>query len=166
MDEIAMLRCVAWENSPFPNSINFTKYPNGFTDILDKDSLHFFSVNQQDEIIAAARLTRLEDLTQLPYPKIFTSYPLWPVERPFLFYSRLVIHPAYRKKGLKEKLDSIRIRYQSDHSIPFSVATATAGRVEELRRYGFRKIATVSKEIDPLFPFEHGELLLLKEIKL
>jgi hypothetical protein len=98
LDEIARLRCIAWEDSPFPNSINFTKYPNGFTDSLDMDSIHFYAVNQENEIIAAARLTMLEDLSQLPYPKIFTSYPSWPMERPFLFYARLVIHPAYRKK--------------------------------------------------------------------
>jgi len=167
LEEIFRLRCLAWENSPFPNSINFTKYPNGFQDILDESSIHFYSTNQKDEIIAAARLTVLNSLEALPYPKIFTSFDIWPSERPFLFYSRLVIHPEYRKQGLKQKFDRIRVKYQLDHLIPFSIATATIARATDISLYGFQTIATVTKETDQLFPFEHRELLLLlKDIKL
>jgi hypothetical protein len=161
LDEIFRLRCLAWENSPFPNSINFTKYPNGFSDTLDYRSVHFYSTNLKEEIIGAARLTTLNNLEDLPYPKIFTSFNIWPTERPFLFYSRLVIHPDYRKQGLKQKFDKIRVQYQLDNLIPFSVATATNGRATDISQYGFKTIATVSKETDQLFPFEHRELLLL-----
>jgi len=167
LDEICKLRCLAWENSPFPSAINFVNYPNGYEDALDKKSIHFYSVNQNDEIIGSARLTILNSLDELPYPKVFTTFKVWPAERPFLFYSRLVIHPDYRKNGLKEQMDKIRVRYQFEHAISFSVATATCKRAGDISQYGFKTIATVSKETDRLFPFEHRELLLLlQDIKL
>ncbi len=167
LPEIYNLRCVAWENGPFPNSINFTNYPNGFQDKLDVQSIHFFSTNWHDEIIAAARLTVLHHFEDLPYPKIFTSFSDYPRERPFLFYSRLVIHPAYRKIGLKQKMDKIRLQYQQDHRFAFAVATATEGRANELLQYGFRKVAAIAQNMDPDFPFSHQEiLLLLQDIQL
>jgi hypothetical protein len=166
LDEIYKLRCTAWEQSPYPNSINFEKFPNGYSDTLDEKSIHFVSFNSSNEIIAASRLTVLHHFEDLPYPKIFTSVNDWPKERPFLFYSRLVIHPNYRKLGLKEKMDKTRIEYQLQNSIYFSVATATKERAEELTHYGFTSIATASKKTDALFPFEHSELLLLLHIKL
>ena len=171
LDEIFRLRCLAWENSPFPSAINFSNYPNGFEERIDKDSIHYYCLNQNDEVIAAARLTLLNSLEDLPYPKLFTSLRIWPNERPFLFYSRLVIHPDYRKNGLKEKLDRIRIQYQLENAIPFSLATATEGRANDLSQYGFKTVANVSKDTDKLFPFEQRSLLLLlllllQEIKL
>lgn len=161
LNEIYKLRCIAWEQSPYPNSINFEKFPNGYSDTLDDRSIHFVSFGSSNEIIAASRLTVLHDFEELPYPKIFTNVKHWPYQRPFLFYSRLVIHPNYRKQGLKEKMDSIRVKYQYDNEINFSVATSTQERAVELSRYGFNSIATVSKKMDSLFPFEHRELLLL-----
>jgi hypothetical protein len=163
LEEIYKLRCLAWENSPNPGSINFTKYPKGFFDHLDKKSIHFFSVNERNEIIAASRITIVNAFEELPYPAIFKMYKSWPSERPFLFFSRLVIHPGYRKMGLKEKMDKIRLKYQTENRVAFSVMTGSERRAHELAAHGFKTVATVSREIDPTFPFEHRELLLFKQ---
>lgn len=160
LQEIYDLRCLAWENGPYPDGVNFKNYPNGFSEELDKKSIHFVVCNEDSKIVASSRLTLLNDFDELPYPKIFSSI-LYPEQRPFLFYSRLVVHPDYRKNGIKEKMDKIRIQYQKDNQISFSVATATFGRTSELLNYGFQKVAEVSQDTDPNFPFKHGELLLL-----
>lgn len=161
LQEIYNLRCLAWENGPYPDGVNFKNYPNGFYEKIDEKSIHFVIYNGDKEIIAASRLTHIQEFEELPYPKVFTSFSVYPNERPFLFYSRLVIHPNYRKMGLKQKMDKIRLQYQKDNQIAFSVATATDGRTKELIQYGFQKVADVAKDIDPDFPFKHAELLLL-----
>lgn len=161
LPEIYRLRCLAWQNSPSAHLINFKKYPDGFQDTIDLQSLHFCSVNQQDEIIGAARLTLAHRFEELPYSKIFSVTDHWPAERPFLYYSRLVIHPGYRKTGLKEKLDRVRISYQQQHRIAFSVTTVLERRAAELETYGFKKIATVSPDSDKTYPFERDALLCL-----
>lgn len=168
LDEIFRLRCLAWENSPFPNSINFTKYPNGFSDTLDDRSIHFYSTNLKGKIIGAARLTTLNNLEDLPYPKIFTSFDIWPTERPFLFYSRLVIHPEYRKQGLMQKFDYIRVKYQLDNLIAFSIATANKDRLGSLCSYGWKVLNEIPSDIEENYSFKGTNHLLLhlKDIKL
>lgn len=167
LQEIYKLRCTAWEVSPYPDGVNFKNYPNGFSEELDKTSIHFVSFNEEDKIIAASRLTIISDFSELPYPDVFTLFSDYPKEKPFLFYFRLVIHPDYREIGLKEKMDRIRLQYQKENQIAFPVATATDGRTKELMKYGFQKVANLAEDIDPNFPYKHKELLLLlKDIKL
>lgn len=169
LPEIYHLRVFAWENSPSPASIDRKNYPNGFFDSLDKNAVHWVSYDDSGRIIAAARLAIIQNIEDLPYPRIFDHFEL-PPDRPFLLYSRLVIHPDYRKSGLKEKFDSVRMRFQIDNGYPFSIATAGPVRAKELPRYGWRELGDVSELDDSRFPFGKERslllLLLLHEIKL
>ena len=158
--EIFDLRVYAWEKSPSPANINRETYPNGFFDELDETAVHWVSLNTDGKIIAAARLAIIYDINELPYPQIFVNVEL-PAERPFLFYSRLVIHPEYRKWGLKEKFDLFRLRYQVENKFAFSVATASQTRTKELLKYGWQDCADVTDVKGYSFPFGKERSLLL-----
>lgn len=166
LQEIYDLRVFAWENSPSPANINRENYPNGFFDKLDETAIHWVSFDADGKIIASARLAIINDVNELPYPQIFENVSL-PAERPFLFYSRLVIHPEFRKCGLKEKFDLVRLRYQVENKYAFSVATANPNRTKELLKYGWKDCGDVSVYKDSLFPFGYERsLLLLRDVKL
>jgi len=122
---------------------------------------HWICTEPNGTIVAAARLTLVWDFQELPYPDIFRKYNGWPADRPFYFYSRLVIHPEHRKKGLKEVLDRARIKTHQTSGVAFGTATASINRTRELARYGFKGVESVSVEDDPLFPFDNEILLLL-----
>lgn len=166
LQEIYDLRVFAWENSPSPANINRENYPNGFFDKLDETAIHWVSFDADGKIIASARLAIINDVNELPYPQIFENVSL-PAERPFLFYSRLVIHPEFRKCGLKEKFDLVRLRYQVENKYAFSVATANPNRTKELLKYGWKDCGDISVYKDSLFPFGYERsLLLLRDVKL
>lgn len=166
LQEIFDLRVYAWENSPSPANINRETYPNGFFDKLDETAIHWVSFDENRKIIAAARLAIINDINELPYPQIVAHVSL-PAERPFLFYSRLVIHPDYRKQGLKEKFDLVRLRYKVENQIAFSVATANPNRTIELLKYGWKDCADVTDVKGYSFPFgKERSLLLLRDAKL
>lgn len=167
LQEIFDLRVYAWENSPSPANINKETYPNGFFDKLDEMAIHWVSFDENGKIIASARLAIINDVNELPYPQIFANIGL-PSQRPFLFYSRLVIHPDYRKIGLKEKFDIVRLRYQVENIVAFSVATASQSRTKELLKYGWKDLCEVNEHMDKAFPFvkERSLLLLLNDVKL
>ncbi len=168
LQEIFDLRVYAWENSPSPANINRETYPNGFFDKLDETAIHWVSFDENGKIIAAARLAIINDVNELPYPQIFADVSL-PSARPFLFYSRLVIHPEFRKCGLKEKFDSVRLRYQVENKYAFSVATANPNRTKELLEFGWKDSGEATVYKDSHFPFGKERsllLLLLRDVKL
>lgn len=168
LQEIFDLRVYAWENSPSPANINRETYPNGFFDKLDETAIHWVSFDADGKIIAAARLAIINDVNELPYPQIFTNIEL-PSERPFLFYSRLVIHPEFRKLGLKEKFDRIRLQFQIENQFAFSVATASQNRAKEMLQYGWNDCADITDVKGYSFPFGKERsllLLLLRDVKL
>lgn len=161
LPEIFDLRVFAWENSPSTSNINRENFPNGLFDRLDETAIHWVSLDEAGGIVAAARLAAVNDVSELPFPKIFAGLEL-PPERPFLYYSRLVIHPDYRKQGLKEKLDRIRLCYKLANNFAFSLATASQNRAAQLAKYGWKDRAEVSEKIDSDFPFGKEVLMLLR----
>lgn len=162
LQEIYDLRVLAWENSPDSDNINSTKYPNGFSDELEYKSIHIIATDAQDTIVGAARLTICDALDELPYPGIFKAYEhLMPAERPFLFYSRLVVHPDYRKTELRKMFDDFRINYILKSDFTFVLASAKPNRILQILPYGFQEIGIASNKIDPNYPFSEDALLLL-----
>jgi len=169
LQEIFDLRVFAWENSPGADNVNSLKYPNGFSDDLEDISIHIISTNCFGKIIAAARLTVCDSLDQLPYPGIFKAYAhLMPKERPFLFYSRLVIHPDYRKTDLRKMFDDFRALKHIELNIPFGLVTVKPKRLLQILPYGFKELGKTYPELDSTYPFtsEHALLLLLQDISL
>lgn len=160
LPEIYRLRVLAWENSPGKDSINSTKYPDGYRDHLEERSIHYISTNSNDEIIGAARLTVCQSYDELPYPGIFKAYEdKLPKERPFAFYSRLVLHPEYRKAGLARQLDEMRVSYQHQHSIMFGLVTIKPNRQIGLEQLDFCKLGDVMLEADPTYPFSREHMV-------
>lgn len=92
--------------------------------------------------MAAARLTLCQHLSELPYQSMFKwSFDKIPTTSPFLFYSRLVIHPSFRKRGLRQQFDEIRLRKQMDMAVPFGLVTINRKRQLQLAEYGFEFLA-------------------------
>ncbi len=170
LQEIYDLRVLAWENSPGKENINSTKYPDGYSDNLEDNSIHIIAEDRDNKIIGAARLTVCQDLDELPYPGIFKAFEyLMPNERPFLFYSRLVIHPDFRKTELRKRFDDFRVKMQMELKIQFGIATVKPKRLVQILPYGFKELGKTSPELDESYPFtsEHALLLLLpKDIQL
>lgn len=163
LQEIYNLRVFAWENSPGKENVNAEKYPNGYRDNLEDISIHIISTNEIGEIIGAARLTVCDSLDQLPYPGIFKAYEhLMPKERPFLFYSRLVIHPDYRKTGLRKIFDDFRIKKHMELGISFGLVTVKPKRLLQIVPYGFKELGKTYPEFDNTYPFTSEHALLLR----
>lgn len=158
LPEIFMLRVDAWENSPRSHVINSEKYPNGFFDNLEVTGLHWVAENEQGQIIAAARGNVLHSFDELPYPGIVKGFDL-PDDRPFFFYSRLVVNSDYRKNGLANKLDVLRINYQKENDINFGIVTATDKRIGALKKMGFISLGEVTANAYLNFIIESGMLI-------
>ena len=158
LQEIFDLRVYAWENSPSPVNINKRTYPNGLFDKLDQSAIHKVSYNKNNEIIAAERVNILHDLKELPYPEQFMNVSL-PDERPFLYSSRLVIHPDYRKIGIKELYDNARLRFQVENNFAFSLATTFTHRTKELTKFGWQDYGET--KLIKNYPFSRSESVLI-----
>jgi predicted GNAT family N-acyltransferase len=67
LPEIYQLRVEAWEASPNAYIINQAKYPAGFADEFDEDSIHLIALSADDEIVSACRLTVFKSMLNYPY---------------------------------------------------------------------------------------------------
>lgn len=151
LQEIYDLRVVAWENSSNPSSINRTNYPNGLSEAIDSSATHFI-VEHNARIVASARVSFHAALEELPYPHVFQGYNL-PATKRFAFFSRLVVLPDYRGRGLSKLLDSIRLDLIASSSASYTLATCSEFRLDPLLSLGFSILG--SKRIDELgFPLE------------
>jgi GNAT superfamily N-acetyltransferase len=65
-------------------------------------------IRMEDQVVAAARLTIHEDLTNVPDAHLF-RHLISPIPEPVAYISRLVVHPAVRGRGLTRTLDELRI---------------------------------------------------------
>lgn len=154
--EIYHLRVLAYEKARTKTNINFTSYPNGYFDHLEKNSLHFVC-SVKNKIIAAARLTKLSSINQLPYSKAYAHIEFPPVQS-FWYFSRLVVHPDFRGKNLRHQLDNIRFDYldtELDNS--YAMMTARGWRVDELIAKGCSLIGEVDCTLDNFHPISENE---------
>lgn len=143
LQEIYDLRVTAYENSPKQEFVNRKIFPNGLSDILDeRDETFHWIIEDDNKIIASARIAICNHLEELSNDISSTLQDsAIPKTRPFAYYSRLVIHQDYRKLGLVEKLDKIRVDFlKNDNTIPFSIAWATKNRHLALQNLGFIKL--------------------------
>ena len=70
LQEIYELRVLCWENSKHSNIINHQKYPNGFKDEFDEESIHLIITHADGQIVAACRVTIFDSLLKFPYVDI------------------------------------------------------------------------------------------------
>lgn len=136
LQEVYDLRVTAYENSPKSIYVNRQLFPNGWFDNLDqhRGALHWI-IEQENKIIAAARLVLLYELKNTN--EDFDKFDL-PPDRPFAYWSRLVVHPLYRKTKAMQELDNIRMKYlRNNPQIKFAVSCVTEDRKSCLLRLGF-----------------------------
>lgn len=140
LQEIYDLRVTAYENSPKSIYVNKEIFPQGLFDHLDdRDQTFHWIVQDGNNIIAAARLAIIDDLKEIKdLDEALDKYEI-PKDRPFAYYSRLVVHQDYRKIGLVNILDKVRIDYLHEQkNIKFAIAWATSDRNEALTDFGFK----------------------------
>lgn len=137
LQEIYDLRVTAYENSPKSVYVNREIFPNGWFDNLDTrdETLHWI-VEDNDKIIASARLALLDNIKDTN--EDFDKFEL-PNERPFAYWSRLVVHPNYRKRNVVNMLDKVRFDFiNTNQNIAFSVCCASDDRSKILTDIGFK----------------------------
>jgi len=136
LQEIYDLRVTAYEHSPKSVYVNRQTFPNGWSDDLDElDNTIHWIIEDDHKIIASARLAILENIEDTN--EDFDKFEL-PTERPFAYWSRLVVHPDYRKLGAVEVLDNIRFQFLNTNTrIAFSICCASMDRSEALMNLGF-----------------------------
>jgi len=164
LQEIYDLRIAAWENSERICSINKTKFPNGWVEEIDKDAFHFVVFDDSNKIVASARISLHNSLDELPYPSAFRSFNL-PTDRPFAFYSRLVVSPNHRNSLLLKKLDQIRIAFLKENKIPFAIATCKDKRLKSVIEIGFEVLGRTTVQYAEKDE-ESALILMLDNIKI
>lgn len=142
LQEIYDLRVTAYEHSPKSVYVNRMTFPNGWSDDLDElDNTIHWIIEDENKIIASARLAILENIEDTN--EEFDKFEL-PVERPFAYFSRLVVHHKYRKIGLADSLDRVIIKFITDKiEIKFSICLATPNRHKALLELGFRTLGDI-----------------------
>jgi len=144
LQEVFDLRVMAWQEY---GQINFDKFPNGYYDNLDETGLHWI-IEYDEQIIGSARLNILRHPDELPYPKTFMRVIEFS-NLPFIFYSRLVIHPDYQGNNFSSLLDEVRISFiKKKTAIRNIIATAGLQRANKLKCYGFSVIDKVQSDDD------------------
>src|SRR6185312_3881522 len=139
LQEIYDLRIIAYKYSTKAKYVNKEIFPNGWKDHLDEinKTVHWI-VADSGKIIAAARLSILDNTEQTG--ENFNKFIL-PSERPFAYWSRLVIHPNYRYSNIMMKLDHVRKNFiQENEEIAFAICCATSERHNAILRLGFINI--------------------------
>ena len=145
LQEIYDLRVAAWENSDRIGSINKTKFPNGWAEEIDKDAFHFVVFDDSNKIVASARITLHNSINELPCPSSFKDFQL-PIDKPFAFYSRLVVAPNNRSSFFFKKLDQSRIAFLKENKIPFAIATCKDKRLKSMIEIGFEVLGKTTVE--------------------
>lgn len=139
LQEIYDLRVTAYENSPKSKYVNKEIFPNGWSDHLDyRAQTYHFVIEDNNKIVASSRLAIINDLQEIKdLDEALEKFEI-PQDRPFAYYSRLVVHQDYRKRGFVNSLDEVRINFLKQHNdIHFALAWATPDRHEALLKYGF-----------------------------
>ena len=163
LQEIYDLRVAAWEASERATSVNRKAYPGGWAEELDMDAFHFVIFNEHNLIVASARISLHKSIEELPCAASFKSFIL-PEDRPFAFYSRLVVSPDYRSSFFFKKLDQIRVEFLAKRQIPFAIATCTEKRLKTILRLGFKILGKTKVQYSDVGE-ENAMILLLEDIK-
>lgn len=168
LPEIFQLRVRAYQDSPLKSHITPEKYPDGYSDNLDNSGIHFVVCDANDRIIAAARLNAINCIEELPYPGVFRSFEL-PPEKPFLFYSRLVVESDFRNNRLAANLLRNVMCYHKEKSFPYGITTVK-NNINMVLSVGFEKLGIIDCESDKNYVFAnevttYAVIIKLEKIK-
>lgn len=161
LDEISKLRSRAWADS---GMYSLSSSPEFWIDHLEAKSIHWVVrdfCTTSNSIIASARISLVDYISELCYPMIFQSARL-PHLSPIGFYSRLVVDPRYQKQGISKLLDAKRLSFIDKLNIPLVVATAGVTRAKILSGYGFLSFGGIKSDLDPNWHFGSNRFLLAR----
>lgn len=92
--QVYALRVLAWRTQVAlpPDMLHWQ-------DSVDEGARHW-AFTHQGQVIAAVRLSLHDSIADLPHPEVYAGLFPRPVHGPLAYYSRAVVHPAFRKLGL------------------------------------------------------------------
>jgi len=165
LQEIYDLRVDVWENSEKSEFVNRQLFPNGWFDDLDQTAFHWVITNDQDKIIAAARLNIFDSFEKSPYSSNLKHLEL-PRTSPVGFMSRLVINQEYQKLGLSKLFVKCLIQFCEIKKVSWIKAFTNNQLIENLLfKLNFKFIDEV--EINYIgFRDSHNINLLIKKMNL
>jgi predicted GNAT family N-acyltransferase len=139
IQEIYDLRVRAYENSPKSNYVNAKLFPTGWKDDFDEseDTFHFI-VQDNNKIVASGRVAMIHPIEKSTwFVNVFEKYALLK-EKPFAYFSRLVVDKEYRKMGIPDSMDRVRINFLRKNNVAkYAIGWATPDRHPSLLKYGF-----------------------------
>ncbi len=164
LQEIYDLRLTAWEGSSRNDIVNKSLFPKGWKDALDESAIHWVVLDDKDTIIAAARLNIVHSLESLPYHHA-TAHLHLPSGFPFAFFSRLVVHPQFRKNGLGRALYEERSEFCLENNIIWSMVFINDLHVITMfESEGFRNVGSAQVSYHPSVT-PHSVNVFVKENK-
>lgn len=137
----------------------WTEYGNKAKDVhllydnLDNSAVHWV-VQSGNTTLAAARLNIIKTketssdrlnllIKTIEKQGIYLPYPL-------AYFSRLVVHPDFRRRGISHRLYEARFEYLSDQRVQFTfLCTLRKTLKENLLKGGWNEIATIPAELLP-----------------
>ncbi len=134
--EIARFRVRVWRHS----GIELGSGPEheAWTDLHDQHATHF-AIWDGARLVASARLCLHERIEDVPdYERLRKVVHGWPVlPAPIACFNRLVVHPLFRRRGLAEALDRVRLSTAKAMGARSVFLTVPAYRVNAVKRLGF-----------------------------
>ena len=131
LSQIYNFRVEVWGEHEKSLIVNRRLFPNGWKDELDESAFHWIITNEEDKLIAAARLNIFNSAEEFPY-HCCTRHLSMPVEKPFALFSRLVVLPEYRGDGRSFELAYSRLRFCEERGIQWMQAYINNERVIRL----------------------------------
>jgi GNAT superfamily N-acetyltransferase len=137
LQEIYDLRVEAWENSANKAHINRKNFPIGWFDKHDPNAHHWI-IEDEGKIVAGSRICMLTDLAEIAEVD-FSIFTLSSA-RPFAYFSRLVVHPQYRRKGFTHLMDKVRVDFLQSSEAAFALSCSAPQRRTSLEQAGFTEL--------------------------
>ena len=121
-----------------------------------------FTLQEGGELIGAARISYLKRLDELKYPtEVFGDVGL-PDGEPFVFYSRLVVHPNHQGRGIGNQFDVVRMTHIAQSGVKWVLGTCRYRRKERFKELGFDEIKTFPEEKLAEFGLGEGCTVIVK----
>jgi predicted GNAT family N-acyltransferase len=149
-NELMQLRKLCWEETK-----SIIKYEEFFTEkdlLVDYSSIHC-GLFKNEKLIASHRLQTLNSLSDLPFAQHFNPSKIigsnWytysknendyvVMTAPIVTTGRLVIHPAYRKVKISEKILTFWIKYSKQNNFKTLISFPSPWMINKLIDVGFK----------------------------
>jgi predicted GNAT family N-acyltransferase len=149
-NELMQLRKLCWEVTK-----SIIKYEEFFTEkdlLVDYSSIHC-GLFKNEKLIASHRLQTLNSLSDLPFAQHFNPSKIigsnWytysknendyvVMTAPIVTTGRLVIHPAYRKVKISEKILTFWIKYSKQNNFKTLISFPSPWMINKLIDVGFK----------------------------